>query len=320
MTEPTQPESSHPANAHRLLAAETYRRSRGLWRVLAFIAVAIAVIVGLGRFALPQGGTGDYVARLVIDGTITTDRARLRAIEKLGEDDAVKAVIVSINSPGGTTAGGEELYEALTQLRASKPTIAVISELGASAAYMTAIAADQIFARRLSIVGSIGVLYQHVNAGKLLDTIGVGLDKVASGPLKAEPDVNEPLEGAARASLAELVDDSFQWFVDIVAERRDLPRPTALGLADGRIVTGRVGVELGLIDAIGGELEAIDWLEAERGLASDLEVRTVWPKPSQGFDLVGTFLNGQARAALGLPEGPITLDGLVSLWQVGSAP
>jgi protease-4 len=307
------------SNPHTIIAAETYRKSRGLWRVLAFIALALAIVVGLGRFALPDRPAGDYVARLVIDGTITTDRARLEAIADLIEDDAAKAVIVAINSPGGTTAGGEELYEALGQLRAAKPTVAVIGELGASAAYMTAIASDRIFARRLSIVGSIGVLYQHVNAGKLLETVGVDLDKVASGPLKAEPDFDEPMEGAPRASIAALVDDSFQWFVDIVAERRGLTRPATLALADGRIVTGRVGVDSGLIDAIGGELEAIAWLEAERDLPGDLDIRTAWPQPDQGFDLIGTFLNGQARAALGLPEGPITLDGLVSLWQVGSA-
>lgn len=308
-----------PNDPHTVIAAETYRKSRGLWRVMAFIAAAIAIVVGLGRFALPDSPAGDYVARLVIDGTITTDRARLEAIADLAEDDAVKAVIVAINSPGGTTAGGEELYEALGQLRAAKPTVAVIGELGASAAYMTAIASDRIFARRLSIVGSIGVLFQHVNAGKLMETIGVDLDKVASGPLKAEPDYDEPMEGAPRASIAALVDNSFQWFVDVVAERRGLTRPATLALADGRIVTGRVGVDSGLIDAIGGELEAIDWLETERDLPDDLTIRTVWPQPDQGFDLIGTFLNGQARAALGLPEGPITLDGLVSLWQVGSA-
>ena len=306
------------SDPHTVIAAETYRKSRGLWRVLAFIALAIAIIVGLGRFALPQGQSADYVARLVIDGTIATEPERLKVIQDLAENDAVKAVIVAINSPGGTTAGGEELYEALGHLREAKPTVAVIKELGASAAYMTAIATDRIFARRLSIVGSIGVLYQHVNAGKLLDTIGVDFDKVASGPLKAEPDFDEPMDGAPRASIAALVDDSFQWFVDVVAERRGLSRPATLALADGRIVTGRIGVDTGLIDAIGGELEALAWLQAERQLPEGLDVVTVYPEPEQGFDLVGTFLGGQARAALGLPNGPITLDGLVSLWQVGS--
>lgn len=318
MTDQPIPDPSPAIDPHAVIAAQTYRKSRGLWRVLAFIALAIAVIALLGRFALPQGPAGDHIARLVIDGTIASNPGRLAAIEDLAEDDAVKAVIIAINSPGGTTAGGEELYEALGQLRAQKPTVAVINEVGASAAYMTAIATDRIFARRLSIVGSIGVLWQHVNAGKLMETIGIDLDKVASGPLKAEPDFDEPMEGAPRASLAALVDDSFQWFVDIVAERRGLARPTALALADGRIVTGRVGIELGLIDAIGGELEAIAWLEAEHAIAADLDVRTVWPPPEQGFDLLGTFLNTQVRAALGLPQGAIPLDGLVSLWQVGS--
>jgi protease-4 len=315
-----QPESVRPADAHGVIAAETYRRSRGVWRVLAFVALAVAVVALLGRFALSETPVGDHIARLVIDGTIATDPDRLQAIDDLAEDDSVKAVIVAINSPGGTTAGGEELYEALGQLRAKKPVVAVIKELGASAAYMTAIASDRIFARRLSIVASIGVLYQHVNAGKLLDTIGVDFDKVASGPLKAEPDFDEPMEGAPRASIAALVDDSFQWFVDVVAERRGLTRPEALALADGRIMTGRVGVQSKLIDQIGGELEAVAWLESDRQVPADLKVMTVYPEPEQGFGWLANFAGGQARTALGLPAaGPITLDGLVSLWQVGSA-
>jgi signal peptide peptidase SppA len=188
--------------------------------VLFFLALAIAVGAIAGRFALERSAVGERIARVTVGGTITTDAARLRMFDTIADDDTVKAVIVAINSPGGTTAGGEELYEALGKLRAKKPVVAVISELGASAAYMTAIASDRIFARRLSIVGSIGVLYQHVNAGKLLDTIGVDLDKVQTGPLKAEPDLDEPMLGPVRASLQALVDDSFAWFVDIVAERR----------------------------------------------------------------------------------------------------
>jgi len=305
------------ADPHAVIAAERYRKSRGLWRILAFIAVAAVIVLALGRFALPQA-PAQYVARIVIDGTIATDPERLRVMQRLAEDDAVKAVILAINSPGGTSAGGEELYEAVSQLRQARPTVSVIKEVGASAAYMTAIASDHIFARRLSIVGSIGVLFQHVNAGKLLDTIGVDLDKVASGPLKAEPDFDEPMQGAARASIAELVDDSFQWFVDVVAERRGMDRSAALALADGRIMSGRVGVETGLIDAIGGELEAIAWLEAERDLPEDIEVVTVYPMPEQGLDWLSLLLGSQIKAALGLPNGPVTLDGLVSLWQVGS--
>lgn len=301
--------------AHLIPANGKLRRSRAWWRVLFFVALAIAVLAVAGRFALERGGPGDRIARVTIAGTILTNRERLETLEKLGEDDAVKAVIVAINSPGGTTAGGEELYEALMALRGKKPVVAVVNELGASAAYMAAIGTDHIFARRLSIVGSIGVLYQHVNAGKLLETIGVDLDKVQTGPLKAEPDINEPLEGPARASLQSLVNDSFEWFVDIVAERRDLPRPQTLTLADGRIVTGRQGVELRLIDAIGGEAEATAWLEAERAIEADLPVINYYPLPEPGWAGVSRWL-GQSAAEMvrsGV-EGAMSLDGLVSLW------
>jgi protease-4 len=306
--------------AHLIPATSRLRRSRTLWRVLFFVALAIAVAAIAGRFALEHAGVGDRIARIGINGTITTDAARLKLIEEIAENDAVKAVIVSINSPGGTTAGGEELYESLGALRANKPVVAVINELGASAAYMTAIATDRIVARRLSIVGSIGVLYQHVNAGKLLDTIGVDLDKVQTGPLKAEPDFNEPMVGEVRASLQALVDDSFAWFVDIVAERRGLPRPTALELADGRIVTGRQGVALKLIDAIGGEAEAIGWLESERQVAADLPVIDYYPPRDELLFGLPRWLTGLAQSSLGFdPSRAIALDGLVSLWQAGAA-
>lgn len=302
--------------AHLIPANAKLRRSRRLWRVLFVLAAIVAVVALAARFALPQNGPGERIARVSINGVIATDPARLRILNELADNDAVKAVIVAINSPGGTTAGGEELYEALSALRARKPVVAVISELGASAAYMTAIATDRIYARRLSIVGSIGVLYQHVNAGRLLDTIGIDFDKVATGPLKAEPDLDEPMVGDVRASLQGLVDDSYQWFVDVVAERRGISRAETLALSDGRILTGRQGLETRLIDAIGGEQEAIAWLTSDREIKADLEVVDYFPLPDNNWFAPSRWLGEAARSGLGLPpEGPIALDGLVSLWQ-----
>jgi protease-4 len=303
--------------AHAIPAASALRRSRFRWRLLAFVALVVAILALAGRFATEYGISGDEIARVVVDGTITTDPARLKTLEALAANNNVKAVVVAINSPGGTTAGGEELYEALSKVRAKKPVVAYINELGASAAYMTAIAADRIFARRLSIVASIGVLFQTYNAGKLLDTIGIGADKVASGPLKAEPALDHPMSPEVRASLQSLVDDSFSWFVDQVAARRGLTRAQVLPLADGRIMTGNQGVEAKLIDDFGGETEAIDWLEKSKGIKPNLPVVTWYPTGTSNWTNVGKWLGGEARAALGLPaEGPIALDGLVSLWQV----
>jgi len=302
--------------AHLIPANAKLRRSRRVWRVLFFLAAILAVIALVARFAVPENGPGERIARITIAGVIATDPTRLKIINDLAENDAVKAVIVAINSPGGTTAGGEELYEALSALRAKKPVVAVISELGASAAYMTAIASDHIFARRLSIVGSIGVLFQHVDAGKLLNTIGVDFDKVATGPLKAEPDIDEPMQGEVRASLQGLVDDSFQWFVDIVAERRGIPRLQTLALSDGRILTGRQALTDRLIDAIGGEAEAIAWLTTDKSVKADLPVVDYFPLPENTWFSPSKWLGQAARSTLGLPaEGPIALDGLVSLWQ-----
>jgi protease-4 len=304
-----------PANA--IPAASALRRSRFRWRIVAFIALVIAVLAAAGRYATENGLSGDQIARVTIDGTILTSPARLRVLDTLARTDSVKAVILAINSPGGTSAGGEELSEAVSKLRAKKPVVTVVNELGASAAYMTAIASDRIFVRRLSLVGSIGVLFQTFNAGKLMETIGVGSDKVTSGPLKAEPDITHSLTDAARAELQGLVDDSFAWFVDIVAERRGIARPDILTLADGRIFTGNQAIANKLVDEVGGEAEAIDWLEKTKGVKAGLPIASWWPNAEPGWAGVTRWITGEARSAFGLPaEGPIVLDGLVSLWQV----
>jgi protease-4 len=160
------------------------------------------------------------------------------------------------------------------------------------------------------------VLFQSYNAGKLLETIGIGSDKVASGPLKAEPDPSHPMTPEVRASIQALVDSSFSWFVDVVAERRGLTRAQVLPLADGRIVTGNQALEDKLVDEIGAETEAIAWLEKNKGIKADLPVNTWYPTDEPGLPGIAKWFAGEARSMLGLPaEGPIALDGLVSLWQ-----
>lgn len=191
----------------------------------------------------------------------------------------------------------------------------MINELGASAAYMTAIGADKIYARRLSIVGSIGVLIQHMDASKLLDTIGIDYDKVATGPLKAEPDIDEPMSPLVRRSYQKLVDDSFAWFVDIVAERRALPRAEVLQLADGQIMTGRMALENKLIDEIGDEITAKAWMEAEANTA-DQKVHTYYPLPEEPWDNLGNWIGMQISSVfVNHLNNTQTLDGLVSVWQ-----
>ncbi len=298
-------------------AAAILRKSRFRWRMVAFLALAIAVLALFARIGIEDNIKGsEQIARIIINDIITTDPDRLKIFEKISKNENIKAVIISINSPGGTTAGGEELYEAISKLREQKPVVSVIHELGASAAYMSAIATDRIYARRLSIVGSIGVLYQHIDASKLMQTIGIDFDKVSTGPLKAEPDIDEPLEGEVRASMQALVDDSYEWFVDIVSERRDLSRNKVLDLADGRILTGRMALKTKLIDAIGSEAEAITWLEKEKNIEENLKTVTYFPLPENELEQLARFIGTKAGALVGLsPNSALTLDGLLSLWQ-----
>lgn len=309
--------SSPPSNQNPILRA--LRRSRGRWRLFGVIALVVAVVAISARMnAEFFKADADYIALVVVEGVITTNPQRMAVIEGLGENENVKGVIVRINSPGGTTAGGEELYEALSALRAQKPVIAVINEVGASAAYMTAIATDRIIARRLSIVGSIGVLFNHVDASGLLETIGIDFDKVASGPLKAEPDTDEAMSDEVRASLQALVDDSFFWFVDIVAERRGLTRSATLALSDGRIVNGRVALEAGLIDEFGGQAEAVVWLET-KNIEAELPVLRVFPIAENFEQRLMRVLGEEAKTMLGLsnmPFGEQATGGLVSIWHL----
>ncbi len=301
----------------QLMARRELRASRRRWRVVAILALALVVITGSWQAGvrLNRPENRPHIARVDIAGTIYSDRARTDVLDRLAENENVSAVLIAIDSPGGATAGGEELYTGIRKLSEAKPVVAVISQLGASAAYMTAIASDRVFARRLSVVGSIGVIYTHLNAAALMDTIGVELDRVTTGPLKAQPEIDEPMAPAVRQSLQALVDDSFDWFVSIVAERRELPRSEVLGLADGRILTGQMGLEAGLIDAIGGEAEAIEWLEAERGVAADLPILTYYPPPPDALTQLRRAIAGGAAEALGIDASGIApLDGLVSVW------
>lgn len=314
-------------DADAIVDRRRLRRALAGWRILAIAVIALAAA---GLAALYGGldlldRASPHVARLSVDGVIGEDRPRLKLIRELGDNAAVAAVIVSIASPGGTTAGGEALYEALRKLAEKKPVVAYIGSLGTSAGYMAALAGDHIVARRTAITGSIGVLFQYGDAARLLDTLGITVAAEKSGPLKAEPDPFSPATPEAQAMLAGVVADSYEWFLSLVVERRKLPVDTARKLADGRIYTGHQAKEAGLVDALGEESEAVAWLVREHRIAADLPIREWRPtKEEDGlpfFTALGAgFATGivdGVRAALGIagPGGDGRLDGLLSLWQ-----
>ncbi|MCX7322843.1 MAG: signal peptide peptidase SppA [Hyphomicrobiales bacterium] len=304
------------------------RRKVSLWRVLGIVG-AIVGVLGLGyafggRQALPVGG--DQIARIKIEGFISGDERSLRLITSVREAKNVKAVIVQVDSPGGTVSGSEAIFLALRQLAAEKPVAAVVTGLAASGGYIAAAAADRIIAQQTSLVGSIGVLFQIPNVTRLLDTVGVNVETIKSSPLKAAPSGFEPTSPEARAALDAVVKDHYDWFKGLVRDRRKLSDSEVALVSDGRVHTGRQGVERKLVDTLGGERQAVEWLETERNVAKSLPVREwrrrndadrfgLWSASSRlaaaaGFDSVATIL---ARASL--IEPGIRLDGALALWQ-----
>jgi protease IV len=315
------------STADYLVDRRRLRKQVTFWRVIAFVVAALAII-GLGlRFAVKSGVGGAHIARLSISGVITGDAETVKLIRSVADSKAVAAVL-TIDSPGGTTEGSEVLYEEIRRLAAKKPVVAVVGTVAASGAYIAALGADRIFVRGNSIVGSIGVLMQFPNVSGLMDKLGVKLESIKSSPLKAAPNGLEPTSEAARDAMASLIADSFAWFKGLVKERRQMNEDELARVDDGRVFTGRQGIPLKLVDAIGGEREAIAWLQAEKGVTKDLPVRD-W-KPEDGFTgLKFTSLAADVAQAAGWSElagalrraalnTDVGTDGLLSLWKFSS--
>lgn len=244
------------------------RRSRFRWRILAVLAVIVAGALLVGREGPEKG---PHVARYDVEGVIVGDLDRARLLQRIAEDDAVRALVVRINSPGGTVTGSEELYEGLRAVAAEKPVVATMGDVAASGGYIAALGTDRIFAMSNTITGSVGVIFQAPNVHELLDRVGVQMVEIKSGDLKAEPNPFKPVDPEVIAAERELVADSFDWFLDLVVERRGIGDEALLAeIARGGIYTGRMAVERELVDAVGGLDDARAWLAAERGVDADL--------------------------------------------------
>ncbi len=310
-----------------ILDRRRLRRHLTFWRVAAVLAGVIAVGALIFKSA---GGVslGDrHIARVNIEGIITEDSDQLKMFKKIAKDRSVEALILFINSPGGTTSGGEAVFEAIRGVAANKPVVAQFGTVATSAAYIAGLATDQIVARGNTITGSVGVIFQWAEVSELLGKLGVKMNEIKSGPLKANPSPFQPVDEAGRQNAQQMVAESMRWFVGLVSSRRQIDTKAVPGLEQGRVYSGREALEHKLIDKIGGEPEAQKWLEEQRGITAGLKI-VDWKAKSEDswglFGMMGRILTGliggsAARVLELAADDPrlslLQLDGLVSVWQ-----
>jgi protease IV len=306
------------------------RRRLSIWRGLAVVAGLLAA--GLLAFSSTDGvGLTDrnQIARISLEGIITEDRDQLKLLKKLAEAKHVSAVILFVNSPGGTTTGGEALFEAIRELARSKPVVAQFGTVAASAAYIVGLATDHIVARGNSITGSVGVIFQWAEVSQLLDKVGVKMNEIKSGPLKANPSPFQPLDEAGKRIAEQMVAESQRWFVGLVAARRGIDTASVAGLEQGRVFSGREALGYKLVDQIGGEAEVVKWLEEKRNIPKGLRVQDWKPKRESDWGLLSSLASTALRTLVGRRAaeqigdlvseegglGRLRLDGLISIWQ-----
>ncbi len=320
-------------DADAIVDRRRLRRKLTFWRVLAALVVLLAVggfalLLVPGNRLLPEAG---YIARIKVTGLIRDNRERVEALTRLAKSRA-KAVIVHIDSPGGTTAGSQQLYDALRALQAKKPMVVVVDGLAASGAYIAALSCDHIIAHDTSIVGSIGVLFQYPNFTDALKTLGIKVESIKSSPLKASPSGFEPTSPAARAAIEAVVLDSYAWFKNLVQTRRKMDAGQLAAVDDGRVFTGRQGLGLKLVDALGNEQTALAWLTREKHVPTNTPVRdyalqprfaelsflhaAAWTFQAMGLSAIAQRI--EEWGALRAVES-INLDGLLALWHPPSS-
>ena len=280
-----------------------------IWRITAILTTVTLAIFLIGNFDSIK--YSDHIAVLKISNIIVDDPDRSKTLIKVANDKLIKALIVHIDSPGGTVVGGEALYLHLREVAEKKPVVAVMNDIATSAGYMAAIAADQIFARQSSITGSIGVIIQTTDITVLLNKLGIKPEAIKSAPLKAQPNPLEPMNEITRSATRLVVEDIFNMFINMVVTRRKMDKQKVKQLADGRIYTGRQAVKNGLIDAIGGEKEALVWLSDTKSISGQLPLKLL------SFGREDSFIGRIIERFVGKLSisDRLRLDGLVSLWQ-----
>jgi len=275
------------------------KRKYIFWKLLC-ISVLLTFL-GLKLASYFSKNSGNYIAKVVLDMVIVSDSEILQNLEKIKNDKKIKAVIFTINSPGGTITGSEMLYNAILQISSVKPTAAIILDIGASGSYMASIATHYIIAQNTSMVGSIGVLMEYWNVEEVAKKLGLKRESFKTSDFKAAPSPYYSSTPEVKEYLNQMLNEGYEFFASLVANRRGKKIANLDAVINGKVFSGKTALKLGLIDKIGGEPEAINFFHSVAKLsdAKTLEVREYKIKEREkSHGLLSSFFSSAISSVL----------------------
>lgn len=259
------------------------------WVILGIAAVILVALVA-SVFVQPGrrrniAGSQSKIAVIYVDGVIIGGRGQglfgseggtdgiIRQLHQARDDQSVKAVLLRINSPGGSAPASQEIGEEVKKLRSTgKVVVTSMGDMAASGGYWIAAMSDKIYANPATMTGSIGVYIPYSNWEELYKKIGIHQEKIKSGPHKDILSPERPMTDEERGIIQNMVDDMYNQFVAVVAEGRKLDPARVRQLADGRVYTGSQAKELGLVDELGDMYDAIDGTAKMAGIQGKPEL------------------------------------------------
>ena len=264
-------------------------------KFIIFIGI-ILIILFILSFKFSAGLTSNRIALIYIDDIIADYMPYIKKIGQAKNDDTIKAVVVVVNSPGGSVGASQEIYRALEKLREKKPVVVSMGNVAASGGYYISVPANVIYANPGTITGSIGVIIQHVNINGLLDKFGIKMENIKSGKNKDILYPNNKLTPEQRRLIEETIKDVYDQFLDAIVKYRPIKKEELKKFADGRVFSGRQALKLKLVDKLGNIQDAIEEARKLAGLKKN-EFSIIELKEEEEFlnKLLGSEIKSQLK-------------------------
>ena len=260
-------------NKLALFDLEFYKKKLFIWRLVAIFTLIVLIFVTF-KFDNINADKSDYIARVSINGFIDNDQFRIEKLDSIAKDKFAKALIIDIDSPGGSVVGGELLFKKIKEISVSIPTVVFIGSQATSAAYLAAIGANYIVSPQGSLVGSVGVILQSFDITEFAKSIGIEPIIIKSSVLKGVPHVAEKLTPEAKASLEEVIDDIYIMFKDFVLESRTINDEYVAEAVSGRVFSGNKAFDMGLVDKVGDFQDVRDYL-TNQNVSNKLKIKEI---------------------------------------------